>query len=536
MQKKNGMQDRLTESQHSKPPALATGGLLALAVAKLLLHVLTNHNYGIFIDELYYVACSEHLDFGYVDHPPMIALATWLARILLGDSLPALRLLPALAGAATVFLAGVVVRVLGGGRYAQLLAGLAVTVCPLYLFMNTILSMNAFDGLVWTLAAWLVALIIKRGKGIETDGYRALSVPRLWLLLGLVLGMGLQNKISVLFFGFGLAVGLLLTSERRHLRTPWPWCAGGIALGIFLPHIIWQVAHGWPTLEFIHNASVLKNRPMSVFEFLGAQILEIHPLNFVLLLFGLGFFFVSRAGRPYRLFGWMYLAFFTLLVTRNAKPYYAGPIYPLMLAGGAVAIEQLLERTRRVWPRAAVATILFVGGAALAPMTLPVLPVESFIQYQHRLLGGTLPSSEQKDVGPLPQHFADMFGNEELVALVAEVYRDLPAEERAKCVIFGMAYPQAGAIDFFGPRYDLPKAVSGHNSYWLWGPGEQGGETMIFAGLNQEELERMFEEVTLARVFHHPYVMPWRNDFPIYVCRRPHRPLKDLWPELKHFE
>lgn len=516
------------ESRTAELPPLAVGALAVLAGAKLLLHLFTNGNYGYFIDELYYIACSEHLDFGYVDHPPLSVVVLWLSRAVLGDSLPALRFLPALAGAATVFLAGMIARSFGGRRFAQVVAGIAVIISPLFLYMNTIVSMNVYDVLIWALAAWLVALIINREEGV--------SVPKLWLLLGLVLGVGLQNKISVLFFGFALVVGLLLTSQRRHLITAWPWAAGAISFGIFLPHIIWQMANDWPTLEFIHNASVLKNRPMSVFEFLGAQMLELHPLNQILLFLGLWFFLISRTGKPYRLFGWMYLALFAVLVTRNAKPYYAGPIYPLMLAGGGVAVELLIARTRKGWPQFVVVVLLVVSGATLAPMALPVLPVETFIRYQHRLLGGTIPSSEQKEVGPLPQHYADMFGNEEMVALVAEVFHELTPEERARCTIWGMAYPQAGAVDFFGPRYGLPKAISSHNNYWLWGPGKGTGEILISAGLNEEILGELYEEVSVARTFHHPYAMPWRNNHPIFLCRRPRVSLKEAWPEFKHFE
>jgi len=518
-----------------------TGVLLVLGAAKLLLHLGTNYNYGYFIDELYYLACSEHLDFGYVDHPPMIALVTWLSRTVLGDSLAALRLLPALAGAATVVLAGLIARELGGGRFAQLMAALAVIVCPLFLFINTILSMNAFDGLIWTLAAWLVARLINRSDAEPRaaprdagDGGR-LSVPQLWLLLGLVLGIGLENKISVLFFGVGLVVGLLLTRQRRHLATPWPWFGGAVALAIFLPHIVWQVVHNWPTLEFIQHASKIKNRPLSVLDFLSSQVLEIHPLSFLLLLLSLWFFLFSRAGQRYRLFGWMYVAFLLLLLTRNAKPYYAGPIYPLMLAGGAVYIEQLLARTRRAWPRIAIPIALALTGAAVAPLTLPVLPVETLVGYL-QLFGGPPPSSEQKSIGVLPQQYADMFGNEELVAQVAEVYGALEAEERSRCAIFGMAYPQAAAVDFFGDRWGLPKAISGHNSYWLWGPGDYTGEIVIVLGLQEEMLTGLFDEVTLAGTFYHPYAMPWRNHLPIWVCRGLYAPVQELWPEWKEFQ
>ncbi len=512
----------MKERPESRKQAIAWGAILAVAGVKLLAHLLTLRNYGIFIDELYYLACAEHLDFGYVDHPPGIALLTWLARTLGGDSLGALRIWPALFGVATVILAGLIARELGGGRWAQLVASLAVLVSPIYLFMNTILSMNALDGLLWTVAAWLLIRILERGE------------RRDWLLLGVVLGLGLENKISVLFLGAGLAVGLLLTPNRRYLKEPGPWLAGTIAMGLFLPHLVWQALNGWPTREFMRNVTELKNRPMALTEFLATQALEIHPLNFLLLLLGLGFFFFAARGR-WRPLGWLYLTVFVVLVTRNTKAYYLSPIYPLMLAGGAVALEGFLARSRHTWPRAAVVTVLALGGAATAPLTLPVLPVEALVRY-FELFGGPPPSGERKEVGPLPQHFADMFGNEELVEVVAAVYDGLPEGERERAVIFGMAYPQAAAVDFFGPRRGLPKAISGHNSYWLWGPGEKSGEVMIVIGIEEATLREFFDQVELAAVARHRYAMPWRNNLPIWICRSPKAPLAEAWPRIKHYE
>ena len=405
-----------------------------MAGIKLLLHLLTNWNYGFFIDELYYIASSEHLTFGYVDHPPLVALTTWMTRAVLGDSLPALRFFPAVLGAATVFLAGVIAQEFGGGRFAQLFAGLSVIISPLLLYVNTIVSMNSLDVLIWTVAAWLVALIINHGNSGSRGESPKLSLPPIWLILGL-----------------------------------------------------------W-------------------------------------------YFLISKNGKKYRLFGWLYLAVFLLVVTRNGKPYYMGAIYPLMLAGGAVALDQFLKRTTRAWPRSALATVFVLAGAVLAPMNLPVLPVTTFISYQELLLGGAPESSEEKEVGPLPQRYADMFGNEEMVEAVAEVFHELTSDEQSRCTLFGMAYPQAAAIDFFGPQYGLPKAISGHNSYWLWGPGERTGEVMIAAGLSEEILGEFYNEVTLARTVYHPYAMPWRNNLPIFLCRAPKKSMRDAWPRTKSFQ
>lgn len=510
-------------------PDLAWRTLLVLAAAKLLLHLLTNSRYGYFIDELYYLACSEHLGLGYVDQPPVIGWMTWIVRGVLGDSLPALRFLPAVFGAATVFAAGGLVRELGGRRFAQALGALAVVASPLYLFMNTILSMNALDALLWTAALWIVARIAR----LDPRAPDAHST-RLWLGLGLVAGIGLENKLSFLFFGFAILAAMLATPQRRWLRSRGPWLAAAVAILLFLPHIVWQVQYGFPTLEFVHNAATLKNRELAPHAFVATQALEAHPFGFVLVLLGLGHFFFARAGRPYRLFGWFYLAFLAVLLLRNGKPYYAGPVYPTMFAGGAVLVERWFAG--RTWPRIATLVLFVLGGALLAPMTLPVLPPPVFIAYQQALLGGTLPSSEDKEVGPLPQHFADMFGWEELAAATARAYAALSPEERAVCGIYGMSYGQAGAIDALGPRYGLPKAVSGHNSYWTWGTRGYTGEVMLVLGLDAEILGRHFDSVELAATVDHPYAMPWRNPLPIWLCRGFRHDFAGFWPEMRHYE
>lgn len=515
-------------------PAFAARIVIAVAVLTLFVHLMTNRNYGYFIDELYYLACAEHLDFGYVDHPPLVPIVAWVERAVLGDSLSAIRLLPALAGALTVFVAGLLTRAFGGGAFAQGIAALTTLISPLLLYTHTILSVNALDPLFWALAALLFIMIIDRRESPEPAGGR--SVGRLTALLGLTLGVGLQNKVSLLFLGFGLVAGMLLTSRRRFLIERWPYIAGAIAFLIFLPYILWQIPHGWPTLEFMHNASTFKNRRMSLSEFIGTHVLEVHPLSFIILLIGLWWLFFSAHGRRHRLFGWAYVSILIVFILQNAKPYYLGSIFPIMLAAGAVGLELLLARFSSRWPRPAIAAALVLAGAAIAPLTLPVLPAEMLIPYQRALLGQTLPSSEEKEVGPLPQHFADMFGNEELVALVAEVYNELTPEEKQKCAIYGDSYPQAGAIDLFGPRYGLPKAMSGHNSYWLWGPPKNvSGEIVIVVGDSYEEVSAAFAEVRLSRIFHHPYAMPWRNYFPIYVCRKPKLTLQEIWPEAKEY-
>jgi 4-amino-4-deoxy-L-arabinose transferase-like glycosyltransferase len=488
-------------------------GLIALLHTAL--HLAVIGRYGWFRDEFYYIACGEHLDFGYVDHPPFIALIARLTRALFGDSILAARLPSVLAGAAVILLAGRLARELGGGRFAQALAALCVLVSPVYLFAFHILSMNSFDILFWTLGAFVVVRILNTGN------------PRLWLLFGLVCGLGLENKHSLLFFGFGVFAGLLLTPERRQLRQPWIWIGGALAVLLFLPHLIWQVSHGWPTAEFIHNATAYKNMVLSPLAFFGEQVKQMHPLTFPIWLAGLVWLFRSK---EFRVLGWIYVAAFLVLITQSSKAYYLAPAYPPLFAAGAVAFEAWI---RRPVLRAALPILLLAGGAATAPLILPVLSVEGFLRYA-RALGIPLSAGERHEMGALPQHYADMQGWEEMVAEVARVYNTLSPEERVKAGIFTQNYGEAGAVDLLGRKYGLPKASSGHNNYFLWGP-QGSGEILIIIGGDPEDHRQAFRDVRQAGEIHCGLCMPYENNQPVWIARGLKAPIAQIWPSTKSY-
>lgn len=496
--------------------------LIYLGLGKLTIHFLTCGQYGYFRDELYYMACGENLAFGYVDHPPFVAIAAKISRLLLGDSLFALRFFSAAAGAFVVFLTGMIVRELGGRRFAQFLAALAVILSPIYLGLGSFLSMNPFDHLFWALSAYILILILKSDN------------TKLWVLFGIALGLGLQNKYSMIFFDFGLVVGLILTANRKYFLSPKLWIAGSIAFLIFLPNIIWQIINKWPTLEFMRNASLYKNLPLVPHEFLGSQILEMLPFLFPILLFGLFYYLFSKSGRPFRLFGWMYLAIFILFILTRAKTYYIAPIYPIMFAAGAIAIEKFMLKKGWNWLKHVTVSLLILGGVSAAPMALPVLPVETYIRYSE-FIGIAPPPVERHEMGQLPQHFADMFGWENMAATVAKAYHQLSSDEKAKCGIFCVNYGEAGAIDFFGRKFNLPKAISGHNNYWLWGPRGYTGEVMLMIGVGEDVLKSIFREVRQVEIIKHEYVMPYENNLPVYLCKDALLSIEEVWPRLKNF-
>ncbi len=491
-----------------------------LALAKLFIHFLFNGRYGTFIDEFYYIACTDHLSWGYVDHPPLSILVLKTTRWLLGDSMFAIRLPAVLAGAATVFMTGLLARRLGGGRFAQALAALAVLVAPVFLGVGTFFSMNPMDQLFWVVAAYLLIHII------QTNDARG------WLWFGVVVGLGLLNKYSMGFLAFGVGVGLLLTPHRKWLRSRWLWLGVAVALLIVLPYIIWEVALGLPSLEFMRHSVLYKFAPTSPLAFLAGQLLLLGPLNAPVWLVGLAYLLFSRAARTYRILAFIYLVVLAIFVIQQAKGYYLAPAYPMLFAAGGLAIEQFAQR--RAWPWLQTATVVPVvaGGLVLMPYALPVLPVETYLQYQ-TFLGIRVPQAERGHTSVLPQHFADCFGWRELVAAVAGVYKGLSQADQARCAVFAGDYGKAAAIDFFGPAHGLPKAISGHNSYWLWGPRGATGEVVIAVGVSRRELQEVFESVEEVAESETKYGLASRAR--IFLCRRAKKPLDQLWAGTREY-
>ncbi len=512
------------------PPDTAWGPRI-VATLVVLTHVVINLRDAMFRDEFYYLACADHLGWGYVDHPPLSIAVLWAMRAVLGTSLVAVRLAPALAGAAVVLLAARMARDWGASRYAQLLVATAVAVAPIYGSLFGYFSMNAFDMLFWTLGALLLARLaampVAEGAGRAT---------RTWLLFGVVCGLGLLNKISVGFFGIGVAVALVLTPLRRHLRTPGPWLALAVAALLFLPHVLWQVQHGWPTLEFIHNAESSKNVHASLRGFFGAQVLLLHPFNAPLWILGLAALLWGRIGNRDRALGIVYLTAFTVLVARGGKAYYLAGAYPPLLAAGAITVDRLVARVRMAaWIRPSLIAVLTLGGILLLPFSALVLPVETFLAYQ-RALHIEPPREENHTMGPLPQFLADRCGWQEMTGAVASVYASLSEAERGKTLIAANNYGEAGALLYYGRRLGLPAAVCQHNSFYLWGPGNVTPDVVITVGQAPDDLHDTFESVIPAAQIVAPYAMPYETRRPICICRGLKVSLDAAWKDGKHYE
>jgi hypothetical protein len=492
----------------------------APAAGILLFHLAFLPGYGVFRDELYYIACGRRPGWGYVDHPPLVGWVAWLVAQVAGESHLALRVVAALAMAATVWLAGRIARALGGGSFAVALAAVATGLAPVALSLGSYYSMNAFDLLFWALIAWILVRVLSDGP------------ERLWLAFGAVAGLGLLNKISILYLGFGLVVGLVLARRWDVFRSRLFWAGGILALAIFLPHLVWQQANGWPTLEFMANARRDKMVPLSAPGFVKEALLQTAPMAW-LWVAGVGWLLLARASARVRALGFAFLVVVGVLAFGGGKPYYLAAAYSLAFAAGAVALEGWT--TGRARTLRSILAVLVVGvGLAVSPLGRPVLPVETFVRYAAAL--GQKPGTEERQaLGRLPQFYADMQGWREMAEAVAAVVHALPAEDRAKACVFGQNYGEAAAIEYFARDLDLPPAISGHNSYWLWGPGACTAEVVIVVGDGRERLEERFADVELGGVSHCADCMPYEDGRSIWVARGLKQPIASLWPRLKGF-
>ena len=528
---------------HLEPPAETQRAdvlLIILGLASIALHLLCGGGYGYFRDELYAIACSKHLAWGYVDQPPLSEGILAIVGKLLGYSQLALRLLPALCGGVITFFVGRIARALGGGRFAQALAAVAYLAGGVYLAIDNYYSMNCFDHLFWIINIYLLVRIL---NGADT---------RWWLLFGLVAGLGLENKYSMGFLGLGLIAGLTLTRARRHFLDKWLWVGGALAVLLFLPHFLWEVRNHFPTAEFIHNVTLKKNLPLSPWGFFLQCVLLMNPTALPVWAAGLVYLLWDpppkpvpgsavtemsatasapaslASGRRLRTLGWTFIGVLAILLSTNSKPYYAAPAFLILLPAGAVAEERLLSRPHCNWLKPAYLVLLILGGALFAPLVLPVLAPPTLARYQTWL--GIQVGSEERGDSPrnLPQVLGDRLGWPELTAQVAEIYHSLPPEEQAQCVIGASNYGYAGAIDLFGPRYGLPNAISTHNNYWFWGPGSKPGAVLLVVGGSQRDYERLYADVQPVATFTFPYA--YISGTRIFLCRRPKMTLQEYWP------
>ncbi|MBV9717893.1 MAG: glycosyltransferase family 39 protein [Candidatus Eremiobacteraeota bacterium] len=503
---------------------------LALAAIAALLHAATAWRYGYFRDELYFIACSKHLAWGYVDQPPLVAWAAWLAAPA-AYNLVALRALAILSAALTVYLSTRVARELGGATFAQILAGLATLTTPAYLLLGNTLTTSSFEPFFWTLAIYCMIRIVRAPAHRQALWWGAFSLST---------ALGMYAKYSMLLPLAGIAFGLLATPQRRILLAPWAPYAAVVALLLLAPNLLWQGSHGWPIVEVLRgdaahrpafqNGLLLESYGLAsnAWRFTLEQVLYTNPLAVPI--------WVAGAIAPFRLTTLRDLRFvpigfatiFVIAVALSGKGYYIVGFYATLFALGGVVIERARPRIR-----AAFFGAMAVGALLAMPLSLPVLPVNALIAYSGLLHLTGNNGTPPRLIQPV---FAEEFGWQRLARDVAHVYFSLPAQLRARTAVYADTYGDAGALDFFGPRYGLPPAISSQNSYYLWGTRGYDGDSLIAIGATRIALlRRYYRSVTLVGTSLEPYKWVVEGPAPIYFCHRPIAPLAVIWRSLRWY-
>ena len=447
----------------------------------------------------------------------MIALLGAVADVLFGTWVAGVRLLPAIAGALSLWVTTRMVAELGGGRWGQLLAGLGYLVGVINLRVNVLFQPVSFDLLAYAIAAWLLIRILQHQR------------PTDWLLLGLTIGLGLLTKYTMLLFVGGAFLGLVLTDQRRQLATPWPWLAALVSLVIWSPNLHWQWQQGFPVVE-----------PMAVLA--QRQLDHVDPITFLLSqllvslsaapiwLYGLYWYLRSPSARKLRSIGWLYLGNLAVLLLFSGKIYYLAPAYPMLLAAGALAIEWHLERRQARQLMVAMPILVVIGSLGTIPISIPILSVNDTISYSRfgaQYLGmGSALAWEDGTRQELPQDFADMLGWEEQAQAVARVYGEIGSADVA-----AMNYGQAGALVRYGSDLGLPPVISKGSSFWLWGYGDATGDQMVILGAEAQDLQPFFEKVEVRSRVEHPHAR--ETDVPIAVVSGPRHSMAELWQILK---
>ena len=473
---------------------------------------------GYFRDELYQIAMSNHLAWGYVDVPPLAPFMLHIVRFIFGTSLFSIHLLPALSGTIVIFLTYKMVRVFQGNSFALAFALIPVTFfCSIF---GSIYIYDVFDLLFWNL------MIICLLQLIKTDN------KKWWIFFGVCAGFALLTKITVVFLGAGIVISMILTKERKNFKCVQFWFAGLIALLIFSPYLIWNACNGFPTLEFFGNYTHGKLVHMSILFYLKEQVIIMLPA-FPVWFLGLCYLLFAKKERNVKFFGIVFIIIFVLCVYKQTRPNLLLPYYTVLLAAGGVLLESILRSRLFLWFKGIY--LVFMIGVLLyiLPNYRPILPVNFYIKYY----GNKGTNLEGQKKGILPQFLADRFGWKDLAEKVAKIYNSLPPEQRKKTVIFTENYGEAGAIALFGKKYDLPSPISGHNQYFLWGPKDYTGESMIIVqGNSLEHYKKLFNNVKLVARTNNKYCMPYENNLPIWLCTEPKfKSLKGIWSEVKGY-
>jgi tetratricopeptide (TPR) repeat protein len=480
---------------------------------KILLHLL-HPEYGYHRDEFFYIAVSDQFSFENLDVLPLTPLFLKVITSIFGYSLKSLHFASAFLGAITLAITCLISKELGGKKLAIFFTGL-FTLLSGFLIFGTIFTYDSLDILISVFTIYLLVRLFKNDE------------PKLWIFLGITLGLGLFNKLSILFLGFSIFVCLWFVPQRHFYKSIWIWFSGSIALIFLIPWIIWQIEQNWYYIGVAAGYSGGLAYIPSFPEYIWGQILPNNIFNFPVWIIGLGLLLFSSDWKTFRFFGFMYVLLFFMYFFIGAKFYFLMSMYAILLAVGSIKIEEFIEN--RNWTKIKRKTVVTLGSAIYVvismpflPMIVPLLPVETLVKYTS-VFGVTAGvRQENKALNQLPQHIADKFGWEEMVDQTAHIYDSVRTEINEDVGIFTENWGQAGAIHLFGQKYNLPEPTSFHGWYYYETLRKHEAlNNYIVIGRPDLTLASLFNEVTLCGIYTHPYCMPYENNKSIYFCTNP---------------
>jgi hypothetical protein len=489
--------------------------------------------YGYFRDELYILAHTQHLDYGYLAIPPLLPFCVAIVKFLVGDSIFVMHLFAALVGSITLILTKMIVKKMDGGWLALLIALICVTLAPSYVSIGSRIIYDLFNMLFWFWALYTIVALIKT----ENKKY--------WLYFGIATGLGLLSKLDMLFLGAGLISALLFTPQRKYLASYQFWLGGLIAFLIFSPYLIWNIEHNFITLEFFRNYTG-RAAHWPLWQIIRTQIMSLNLFAFPSALLGLYYFLFNQAGKKFRLLGLAFITTFTICVLVKTKFYVVLPFYSVLFVGGAMMMEMIAKKIKLTWLWLLYGALIFVTGLLFAPLVRPILPISQISAYTDKatrmidflLPGGGVERAEEVQIKILDNisiDYHDRFGWEEMAAKVSEIYLALPKDQQKNTYVLARNFGEAGAIDFYRSKYPLPPVICGHEQYYLWIPKTFPEKINIIAFRGKlEDVKKDCFKAKQVATLRTPYAVYYENNLPIFYCERLKKPINQLIEEIKN--
>lgn len=484
--------------------------ILVLSFVKLIIHVIGNQNYGFHRDELLHLSVSEHLNWGFMEFPPFIALIGKFSHFLFGYSLFGIRLFPTLAGIGILVLCCLIAIEIGGKKKAVFLAGLSILLFNSFYRNHLLFQPVAFDQFFWTLTFYFLVRFLKT------------NANKYLIYLGISIAFGFLNKYTIVVLIFSIIISLLVSERQKVFKNKWFYISGLISFLMILPNVLWQINHDFPIFKHLKKLNESQLNEMGRFDFVLGQLES--PFTLIIALIGLFAVFYDASVKKYRSIGITFLFVFFLMWYLKSKAYYFYAVYPVLFAFGAYKIEKMLVKKNVLFY--SIVTFISLLSFYFIPESIPILPIEKYVVYKN-----IKPQKDGRYI--LTGDYADMFGWEEQVKLIDSVYESLPEIEKKQCILLAENYGEAGALTILGEKYNLPKPVCSHGSFWFWGTGNTSGEITITIGHEKKVVEKLFKNYELIKIIHHKYAIDEENNIPVYLCKNPKINLKDIWPTLE---